>query len=55
MEREVYLSPITTLQVLVPILLTEEGKWFVGSCSILDIATHGSTERGKGEPRGLDP
>jgi predicted RNase H-like HicB family nuclease len=33
------------LQVPVPILLTKEGKWFVGSCPILDIATQGRTER----------
>lgn len=34
-----------TLQVPVPILLTKEGKWFVASCPILDIATQGRTER----------
>lgn len=33
------------LQVPVPILLSKEGKWFVGSCPILDIATQGRTER----------
>ena len=32
-------------QVPVPILLTKEGKWFVASCPILDIATQGRTER----------
>jgi predicted RNase H-like HicB family nuclease len=31
-------------RVPVPILLTKEGKWFVGSCPILDIATQGRTE-----------
>jgi predicted RNase H-like HicB family nuclease len=34
-----------TLQVPVPILLSKEGKWFVGSCPILDVATQGRTER----------
>jgi len=34
-----------TLQVPVPILLTREGKWFVASCPILDIATQGKTGR----------
>jgi predicted RNase H-like HicB family nuclease len=34
-----------TLQVPVPILLTKEGKWFVASCPLLDIATQGRTER----------
>jgi predicted RNase H-like HicB family nuclease len=34
-----------TLQVPVPVLLTKEGKWFVASCPILDIATQGRTER----------
>ena len=33
------------MQVPVPILLTKEGKWFVASCPILDIATQGRTER----------
>jgi len=34
-----------TLQVPVPILLTKEGRWFVASCPILDIATQGRTEK----------
>jgi predicted RNase H-like HicB family nuclease len=34
-----------TLQVPGPILLTKEGKWFVASCPLLDIATQGRTER----------
>jgi len=34
-----------TVQVPFPILLTKEGKWFVASCPILDIATQGRTER----------
>lgn len=33
------------LQVPVPVLLTKEGKWFVASCPILDIATQGRTEK----------
>jgi predicted RNase H-like HicB family nuclease len=32
-------------QVPLPILITKEGKWFVASCPILDIATQGKTER----------
>ena len=28
-----------------PILVTKEGKWFVASCPILDIATQGKTEK----------
>ena len=34
-----------TLQVPVPILVTKEGRWFVASCPILDIATQGRSER----------
>lgn len=34
-----------TLQVPVPILLTREGRWFVASCPILDVATQGKTEK----------
>jgi predicted RNase H-like HicB family nuclease len=33
------------VQLPVPILLTREGKWFVASCPILEIATQGRTER----------
>lgn len=32
-------------QVPLPILITREGKWFVASCPILDIATQGKTEK----------
>jgi predicted RNase H-like HicB family nuclease len=32
-------------QVPLPILITKEGKWFVASCPILDIATQGKTEK----------
>lgn len=28
-----------------PVLITKEGKWFVASCPILDIATQGKTEK----------
>ena len=34
-----------TLQVPVPILITREGKWFVASSPILDVATQGRTEK----------
>jgi len=34
-----------TLQVPVLILLTKEGKWFVASSPILDVATQGRTEK----------
>ena len=32
-------------KVPLPILVTKEGKWFVASCPILDIATQGKTEK----------
>ena len=32
-------------KVPLPILITKEGKWFVASCPILDIATQGKTEK----------
>lgn len=34
-----------TVQVPFPILLTREGKWFVASCPLLEIATQGRTEK----------
>ena len=34
-----------TIQVPVPILLTKEGKWFVASCPILNVATQGRSEK----------
>jgi len=34
-----------TVQVPVPILIAKEGKWFVASCPILDVATQGRTEK----------
>ena len=33
------------LQVPVPVLITREGKWFVASSPILDVATQGRTEK----------
>jgi predicted RNase H-like HicB family nuclease len=27
-----------------PIIVAKEGKWFVGSCPLLDIATQGKSE-----------
>ena len=34
-----------TFQVSVPIILAKEGKWFVASSPILDVATQGRTEK----------
>lgn len=34
-----------TLQVPVPVLIAREGKWFVASSPILDVATQGRTEK----------
>ena len=34
-----------TVQVLLPILIAKENKWFVASYPILDIATQGKTEK----------
>ncbi len=34
-----------TVQVPLPILIAKEGKWFVASCPLLDIATQGKTEK----------
>jgi predicted RNase H-like HicB family nuclease len=34
-----------SIQVPVPILLTKEGKWFVASSPIIDVATQGRTEK----------
>ena len=33
------------MQILLPVLIAKEKKWFVASCPILDIATHGKTEK----------
>jgi predicted RNase H-like HicB family nuclease len=32
-------------KVPLPILIAKEGKWFVASCPLLDIATQGKTEK----------
>ncbi|MGE5637922.1 MAG: hypothetical protein ACM3WQ_04365 [Chloroflexota bacterium] len=32
-------------KVPLPILITKEGKWFIASCPILDVATQGRTEK----------
>lgn len=32
-------------QVPLPIVITKEGKWFVASCPLLDIATQGKNEK----------
>jgi predicted RNase H-like HicB family nuclease len=32
------------IPVPLPIFITKEGKWFVASCPVLDIATQGKTE-----------
>ena len=32
-------------KIPLPILVTKEGRWFVASCPILDIATQGKTEK----------
>ena len=34
-----------SVQVPFPILITREGKWYVASCPLLDIATQGKTEK----------
>ncbi|MFH1391888.1 MAG: type II toxin-antitoxin system HicB family antitoxin [Candidatus Diapherotrites archaeon] len=31
--------------VSLPIVMSKEGRWFVASCPILDIATQGKTEK----------
>ncbi len=33
------------MQVPLPIVISKEGKWFVASCPVLDVATQGRTER----------
>ncbi len=32
------------MKIPLPIVIAKEGKWFVASCPILDIATQGETE-----------
>ncbi len=33
------------VQIPLPVIIAREGKWFVASCPVLDIATQGRTER----------
>jgi len=33
------------LQIPFPVVISREGRWFVASCPILDIATQGKTEK----------
>jgi len=33
------------MQVPLPVVIAKEGKWFVASCPVLDIATQGKTEK----------
>lgn len=33
------------VQIPLPVIMAREGKWFVASCPVLDIATQGKTER----------
>lgn len=32
------------MKIPLPVVIAKEGKWFVASCPILDIATQGKTE-----------
>jgi len=34
-----------SVQIPFPVVISKEGRWFVGSCPILDIATQGKTEK----------
>jgi predicted RNase H-like HicB family nuclease len=36
---------MAALQVALPIMITREGKWFIASCPILELATQGRTEK----------
>lgn len=33
------------MQVPLPVVISKEGRWFVASCPVLDIATQGKTEK----------
>ena len=33
------------IPVSLPVMVSREGKWFVASCPLLDIATQGKTEK----------
>lgn len=35
---------MTDIPIPMPVLIAKEGKWFVASCPVLDIATQGETE-----------
>ncbi len=39
-----YFLNIMSIQLPFPIIIAKEGKWFVASCPLLDIATQGKTE-----------
>jgi len=32
-------------KIFLPIILGKEGKWYIASCPVLDIATQGKTEK----------
>ncbi len=32
------------MQIPLPVVIAREGKWFVASCPVLDLATQGETE-----------
>jgi predicted RNase H-like HicB family nuclease len=34
-----------SVKVPFPIIIAKEGKWFVASCPLLDVATQGKTEK----------
>ena len=36
---------MAALEAILPIVIAKEGKWFVASCPILDIATQGRSEK----------
>jgi predicted RNase H-like HicB family nuclease len=40
----VLLGVIVSVQLPFPIIIAREGKWFVASCPLLDIATQGKSE-----------
>lgn len=33
------------MEIPLPVVIAKEGKWFVASCPLLDIATQGETEK----------
>lgn len=36
---------MAALEAVLPIVIAKEGKWYVATCPILDIATQGRTEK----------